>query len=176
MAKVKQVLLCKNCKTELDANTNECPVCGYVLKAHSSGFDTPDYISFQAADRLEILSKSTPKLKSETKSETAPKDLEKETLETYRDVKRWFRDCADGERSAAVQDAHSVLTTLIISNASVDTMRDVTNLGKKIGKLSEAVELFISQGGNHGLLKSARPASNKEGDGEIGEFGDLSGL
>lgn len=142
MAKAIPVTLCHGCKKELPTPIPKiCPGCGRVLeKASNPSFSPVDYFVLQLEEhREESLQTSQEKHPS--------KEDRKKIAEVEKDWVDWLRGCAFEDKLMALQDADALMQHLIYGRHSIDELRALTALGKKIGNQSEAIEKFFAAGG-----------------------------
>ena len=148
MTTVNEVPLCPKCEHPLTTGQRICPSCRWVIESEKNpDFEGPAYISLEHEERkTEILDN---KKQSEDERTQALNSLEL-------NLERWGKRCSDDDRIGALQDAHLTVRTLILSDAGLDVIREVTKIGRAIGRLSEAVETYASRGGEFNVREVRR--------------------
>lgn len=152
MAKVNEVPLCPNCENTLETTTRgNCKACGFaVIPKDNPIFGGPEYFSIQRDYAAEVASQEKSKAKQDERS--------REITEAAID---WLKNCSDIDRNAALEDAFSLLQYATQSNASIETIKRMTRLGKIIGELAKSIEGYVSAGG---ALNNEKSESPKPGD------------
>jgi hypothetical protein len=155
MAKVKNVELCPRCHHELTGAT--CTNCSYnKISRDNTFFDTPNYLDMQMKDH-EVSIKEA--YRDPRKQEAAAR------LRIIEQAK-WVRGCPDEIKVAALKDAHLVIQNLLHSDASTETLRAITGLGRQIGEIAAAIEGYFAKGGSRNAVlttpRSLDSESNQE--------------
>lgn len=147
MAKTNQIALCTQCRAELPLPLpKECPSCAHVIvPPENPYFGSPDYLAHQL-DKYE--SELNPRyIDPEAKDAT---EADKKKLEGVRvQYIKWARDCPLEDKLAALMDARLLLSQVIHSSTKIDHLRQITTLGKSIGKIAESIEHYFRSGGSH---------------------------
>ena len=139
MAKANPVSLCIKCEGEIPKGVNQCPLCRAVQNhPDQSPFGAPDYVVMQYSEMK--------KTRIAMKKSEADKQAEEEKLKKER--ADWFRNNSDEDKAAAMEEAFYTIKEVILSKASIDTVKKVTKLGRRIGDLATAVEAYASKGGS----------------------------
>jgi len=147
MAKTNQIALCTQCRAELPLPLpKECPSCSHVIvPPENPYFGSPDYLAHQL-DKYEL--ELNPRyLDPEAKypTETDTRKLEDVRIQHV----KWARDCPLEDKLAALMDARLILSQIVHSSTKTENLRQITTLGKSIGKIAESIEQFFRCGGAH---------------------------
>jgi hypothetical protein len=141
MVKVNKVFFCPECEFEIrGADVDECPNCGREFTSHESKFFTsPIFLCRQLESHEQNLHLGSIK---------EQRDFEKVELENiYKDYRLWLRKCSHQDKLASLKDSLLIMQNLIHTSATPEVLRALTSIGKKIGKLSEAIDNYFGAGG-----------------------------
>lgn len=156
MAKVSKVVVCKHCNNEINSDSAVCPYCKFVFRTEGVIFEPPAYVTIQSAEKgLELDEK---------------KDLDASIRikdDIYLKLISYFQDgCSDEDRVAAMKDAWLTIQNIMHSNSSVEGIRNVVKIGKRIGELAAAIEAYVAKGGNLDTPINT-PVVKTDGDGSL---------
>ena len=142
MANVNKVALCPRCKVEISFPLpKRCPDCSLeIKKASNEHFYLPDYISTQYEDFREELGA----YKSEGMSDENRKEMDSVVSSLF----KWCRECTAMDKLAAMSDAHLIVKHLIHSSTSPEHIKQILNVGKKIGELCVNLDDYVKKGGS----------------------------
>ena len=137
MAKVQQVILCPKCREGINIKDDFCK-CGFrFLASGVTEYKRPDYIYFQK-------------------------------LEVKRNPDDWFKTCPHEAQRAAMEDALKTVKYLLASLPPHDGhLRQITGIGKHIGRISQAIEDYSLAGGHIEFTEPTKPKSSEEAQFEI---------
>jgi len=146
MANAKQLTVCPRCEGETQASDKTCPHCGFRLVVpENPTFDIPAYLHFQKLDVENGIEMET---KATDGSRINPK-----LTKMVHDLRRFWEECDDQTRIAALEDALGCVRHLLNSRASIDCLRKVNGMAKQIGKLGESVEEYLKHGGSYNGIR-----------------------
>lgn len=143
--KITKAASCPDCGTAVLITDKVCTACNYNLKPRVSAiFGTPDYITYQY-------------------EEATKKKNENEELVVKTDLFLYLRGCKDEDKMAALQDAEMILRQLLRSNVKGENVRNMVKLGKRIGKLADAIDSYVTNGGYiNGNFRKTKPTDDIE--------------
>lgn len=148
MANVKAVGICPRCSSELPKEpATKCAVCNFQFPYQTEVFGTPDYISSQ----LDVLRSDV---------ETEKRDREAKAWSLDRAYMKFMVNMADDDRVLALRDAEGILRHVFISNSTGEKLKEVIELGKRVGALAHIVDEHIKLGGRpNGFSDTAQPGA-----------------
>lgn len=162
MAKANTVKLCPGCRAELPTPVPAvCPFCTRQLEVPVNPFfGSPDYVSLQLEDALATRRHDV----------KPPTDAEKAEIEDIRkQYEAWLREAPVQDRIAALHDAHLMLSRTLLAPIAGKDLKTMVGLGKRIGELARAIDLYMTHGGDITHAPETRRLPPEPGDDDGGE-------
>lgn len=144
LATASEVKLCPYCEEALPSpKPDSCPHCGRTLPQGKTKaaefFECPDYLFFQK-ETLTALPDRKPK---EGQEAARGRML----LAIHDDLVRFVRTSSPETLTAALFDAHLVMTHALHANLDGTTLKKIVATARAIGKMGEAIDQYIKAGG-----------------------------
>lgn len=148
MANANALAVCPRCGVELPGPTPPvCPnkVCRHIFKVPTNKhFKDPDYLDRQMRRWRDSFARRETGFR--------PPDEVSEEYLILSSYSQWAEDAPMASRLAAFRDAFHLLRHVVHSDMSeadfIKELRELTSLGKTIGKLSESLENYFKCGGS----------------------------